>query len=703
MRRGILFVALLTISVASAIVSPLLGADGDRPTAKQVPAATTPTAKPNFDNVGPQVGDQLPDLKLRTIKGEPQRLADAWRGGPALLVTSSFTCPKSRSRWPELKAVVDKYGAKLNVVIVYVIEAHPVGSVCPYKGVEEVTSENRRDDILRRQPTTLDERLDLAKEFKRYLRVDAPIYVDTLANHAWKAFGAAPNIAFLVDSNGIVAARQGWFEGAAMQKSIDRFLSISKENQKRVELVGREKQAAQDSALEKAGLSIWDLQILARDTKTEKLAEALKKAPGAINLIFPFTEGHHEETTWLMEAVRDRNPAAAEVLLEHGADLKARTHSFDSALEQAAGIGQPEMVKLLLRDHADVNFPAAGRTPLHEALLSAHADIAKILIDGGAKEDFFSDIALGKTDAVGKSLAADPSRALRPDGAGRTPLDYAAVAGQLKIASLLLDNGAPVVVDDLSPTLVPLHYAIQNDHPAMVELLLKAGSSPNTALGYGGEDATSEPPLHMAVASGNVEIVKILLKHKATIERRDTYSETALHDAAGAGNAEIVKLLIGAGANVNARQLGFSLPCGSGNEEIPSQNTPLHFAAASGNPATIKALVDAGAKIDAVNLNGSTPLMSLVEEPLYTSIEEESRLKNTEALLATGANVNLRDKKGRTVLDLATDELNVQKAEKNAPAGRAHGLQDFVDLLEKHGAKHGEPKTGAESQQSDGE
>src|ERR1700722_16473392 len=83
----------------------LRGEDAKTPQGKGAvaPAAKAEGAKPNFDKVGPQVGDQLPNLNLRTMKGESQRLSDAWRGGPALLVTSSLTCPKSRSRWPELK------------------------------------------------------------------------------------------------------------------------------------------------------------------------------------------------------------------------------------------------------------------------------------------------------------------------------------------------------------------------------------------------------------------------------------------------------------------------------------------------------------------------------------------------------------------------------------------------------------------------
>ncbi len=121
-------------------------------------------------------------------------------------------------------------------------------------------------------------------------------------------------------------------------------------------------------------------------------------------------------------------------------------------------------------------------------------------------------------------------------------MDYAAVNGQLEIARLLLANGAPVVDDDLSRIYVPLHYAIQSKDALMVELLLEAGSSPNTAFGYRGESPTAEPPLQMAIADGDVAIVKILIAHKADLSRRDTYSMTPLHAAAASGNAEIAKL-----------------------------------------------------------------------------------------------------------------------------------------------------------------
>jgi ankyrin repeat protein len=686
-RRARALIAVSAVAAVLAVMPAASSRGGDAPQPPDSNSSTAAPKKPTFDKVGPQVGDQLPDLKLRTLKGEAERLSDAWHGGPTLLVTSSFTCPKSRSRWPELKAIVEKYGERLNVVIVYVIEAHPVGSICPYKGVEDVTPENQRDDILRHQPKTLEDRLDLAKEFKRYLRVDVPIYVDTLDNQAWNAFGAAPNIAFLVDSYGRVVARQGWFDGLAMQKAVDAFLLNlhgPDHETSRPARTGWEKEQAVDAALEKAGLHAYDLHDATRQPTPDKLREILKKVPGAANFVFPIEHGHGSETTWLMDAVADGSPATAEELLKNGADVRLRTSSFDSALQEAAEVGQADMVKLLLRYGSDVNYPATGKTPLHEALIAGRSHVAQLLEEAGAKRDFWANVGVGKIEAVRTTLTADRSWALRPDGVGRMPLDYAAANGQIEIAKLLLENGAPIVDDPFSRTYVPLHYAIYHGSLPMVELLLKAGSSPDTALRVGHDAPETTPPLQMAIDANDIEILKMLLAYKADLNVRNTRSQTPLHYAAALGKLEIVELLIRAGADVNAPQLGYSTPCGSGEEETPSLNTPLHFAAAQGNPATIQLLLKSGAKIDARNVRGITPLMSTVEPLLYGGINLGSQTKNMELLLASGADINARDNDGETVLDIA-------RAMQKAP-GPYQPPQNVIDLLVKHDAKQGELK-----------
>jgi hypothetical protein len=179
-----------------------------------------------FDHVGPQPGDRLPDVPLRALDDKPYSLAALGEGRNVLLVTSSLTCPKSRSRWPDLEHIVEQH-PELRVLLVYVIEAHPVKDVCPYKGIEDVTDENRAAGILCRQPTTMKQRLKLAADFHQRMQVDdakVHVYVDTMDNLAWTALGGAPNLALLVNKNGVVDYRQGWFNARDLEPQIERML-----------------------------------------------------------------------------------------------------------------------------------------------------------------------------------------------------------------------------------------------------------------------------------------------------------------------------------------------------------------------------------------------------------------------------------------------------------------------------------------------
>lgn len=75
-----------------------------------------------------------------------------------------------------------------------------------------------------------------------------------------------------------------------------------------------------------------------------------------------------------------------------------------------------------------------------------------------------------------------------------------------------------------------------------------AGAKPDTAKRYG------ERPLHMAVALGHAEMVKILLDAGADPNAKGgTAEHSPLHAAVQNGNVEIVALLLNAGADPNAR------------------------------------------------------------------------------------------------------------------------------------------------------
>ncbi|MEQ1605538.1 MAG: ankyrin repeat domain-containing protein [Pyrinomonadaceae bacterium] len=140
-------------------------------------------------------------------------------------------------------------------------------------------------------------------------------------------------------------------------------------------------------------------------------------------------------------------------------------------------------------------------------------------------------------------------------------------------------------------------------------------------------------PIFIAVESGNVEMVEMLLQFRAKINVRDATKQTPIMRLDDDATPELVDLLVRYGAKVNA---------------VDKQgNTALILAAGAADSKVIKALLDAGADVHAVNKEGKTALM----EAVSTDDIESVRL-----LLERGAKVNLKNKNGATALDLAADE-----------------------------------------------
>jgi hypothetical protein len=108
--------------------------------------------------------------------------------------------------------------------MLYTVEAHPQGDPCPYTGEEWVPPDNRRDDVLVRQPTTLADRLALARRYAADWAKATPVFVDTIDDASWRALGQAPNVGLLVDRDGTVRERQGWFDGEAMAAAVQKML-----------------------------------------------------------------------------------------------------------------------------------------------------------------------------------------------------------------------------------------------------------------------------------------------------------------------------------------------------------------------------------------------------------------------------------------------------------------------------------------------
>lgn len=101
-----------------------------------------------------------------------------------------------------------------------------------------------------------------------------------------------------------------------------------------------------------------------------------------------------------------------------------------------------------------------------------------------------------------------------------------------------------------------------------------------------------------AAKSGNVEKLQVLFKaDRKVIHARDTDGSTALHCAAWKGHRAIVDFLLRAGA---------ALDLHSNNEHWGT--TPLHAAAHANQAAIAKMLIDKGADVNARDKAGRTPL-----------------------------------------------------------------------------------------------
>lgn len=106
---------------------------------------------------------------------------------------------------------------------------------------------------------------------------------------------------------------------------------------------------------------------------------------------------------------------------------------------------------------------------------------------------------------------------------------------------------------------------------------LTAGVDVNAPFVRPGVPGSGGTPLHLAVASGQLEAARLLLKHGADIEARaaDEYGGTPLHWAAFVGRLDAVQFLIKKGAKIEAadRKGGTALDAAR-VEIIPSENRP---------------------------------------------------------------------------------------------------------------------------------
>jgi uncharacterized protein len=172
-------------------------------------------------------------------------------------------------------------------------------------------------------------------------------------------------------------------------------------------------------------------------------------------------------------------------------------------------------------------------------------------------------------------------------------LHAAAARGDVAEIERLVAAGERINIQD-SNSRTPLHVAVYRKHHAAARALLRLGANANAL------DAQRYDILTIAAVHNDIEMLNIALEGGANPRNATTYTDgTALSAAAHLGHVEVVRILIAHKApldHVNGR--GW---------------TALHEAVVLGNGgadhvATVDALVKAGADPDIKDRRGATPL-----------------------------------------------------------------------------------------------
>ncbi|XP_075072092.1 fibronectin type 3 and ankyrin repeat domains protein 1 isoform X2 [Mixophyes fleayi] len=137
----------------------------------------------------------------------------------------------------------------------------------------------------------------------------------------------------------------------------------------------------------------------------------------------------------------------------------------------------------------------------------------------------------------------------------------------------------------------PLMVAAQRGFLRLVELLVDHGADINQ------ENGSGKNSLMLACFAGHLDVVEYLRKQGVSWDSRDKSGCTAMHWAADGGHLKVIQWMINDGCKVDVKDSGLHW-------------TPLmRVGAITGNTDVAECLVNAGAEVNAKDKDGKTPLM----------------------------------------------------------------------------------------------
>jgi len=324
-----------------------------------------------------------------------------------------------------------------------------------------------------------------------------------------------------------------------------------------------------------------------------------------------------QETT-LMVAVRENFPDIVRLLVEKGSNVNAQTRQGatpgwvlpNSVPGFGHGVG---IVRGGLPERGSRYLIPGALTPLMYAARDGRLESTRILLDAGAKIEATDANAITPLIMAITNDHADVAQFLIERGANINAVDWygrTALWSAVEARNMDVDNSKFTNAVDRKPLL------------DLIQLLLERGANPNTRMkevppirrfflpttgSLAWVDFTGQTPFLTASLSGDLAVMKLLLKHGADPKIPTFGGTTALMAAAGINWVVAQTYDEGPQALLDAVKLCLEL--GMDVNDVNSMGlTALHGAANRGSDEIIKFLVEKGAKLDVKDKEGRTPL-----------------------------------------------------------------------------------------------
>lgn len=398
--------------------------------------------------------------------------------------------------------------------------------------------------------------------------------------------------------------------------------------------------------------------------------------------------------TLLSIAARHGKADVVKVLLQNGADpnIVGNIDSATHSLVKAAIEGHADVVEVLLESGANVrHLDIHHRSSIWYAINNQNYDIARRLIRAAFEQAAVNGNVYTVENAIQDRVLSIPSLK-------RYFYENYAIYNSENVPNQPLPTLPPILKDEVASYVggktrknkiqraggkwypdEEFAKAIKEEDIETIQHDIKSGVDINAWL-----PGMTHKPIHMAVYTGNIDIVKLLLDNGASINMTDTFGYTPLHHAANRKKLEDPNSM-----EINAKLIDIAkLLIDRGTKHLDSGNdgTPLDLAARNGDLEMAELLINRGANLlysekalHYASENGHLPMVKYLvkrgypvnriiggihtETPLDRAIKEDHYDVVRYLVVVGGANINADtlNRIGYFELNSPSDRLDIAK------------------------------------------